>query len=114
MALPVADGDSCHFQCQVVRGCRLYRVIEVGSAATTTTLIPAGAVLPQRSQASTADECSFASVSRAAKRGGSFVVTIADLPQPSLYVSPTPLHTSCSTILVSNPEGSLIDNYQSG
>jgi hypothetical protein len=58
----------------------------LSSMSVETDLIPAGAVAPVRSLASTANECSFASVSRAAKRGGRYVVTIADLPQPSLYV----------------------------
>jgi len=67
-----------------------------------THLVMAGAVAPLRSLASTANECSFASVSRAAKKGGGYVVTIADLPQPSLYVSspPPPLSFLWHTCIV--------------
>ena len=50
-------------------------------------VVPAGAIFPQPSTAAGANQCSFASgIPRAVKRGGSFIATVADLPQPSVYV----------------------------
>ena len=59
-----------------------------GAKNTSTTLISAGATAPQASLESGANQCSYSTENyRAIKRGGAYVATIADLPQPSLYVS---------------------------
>ena len=58
-----------------------------GAKNTTTTLLPAGAMLPSADQATGANQCAFSTKNhRATKRGGSFVATVADLPQSSIYV----------------------------
>lgn len=59
-----------------------------GNASTANArLVSAGAVAPQLSLASTANQCSFAQLVRGSVRGGPYVVVTADLPQSSLYVS---------------------------
>lgn len=58
-----------------------------GAKNTSTSLVSAGATAPQASLETGANQCSFSTENyRAIKRGGAYVATIADLPQPSLYV----------------------------
>ena len=65
-------------------------IFSSGGRNATTTLQPAGATLPKRNLASGANQCSFATEpQRAMRRGGQFIATIADLPQASVYVSPS-------------------------
>ena len=52
-----------------------------------TTFISAGAVLPSAAESTDANQCSFASVYRSAKRGGPYIAQPADLPTSSIYVS---------------------------
>ena len=64
-------------------------VFVAGATNTTTNLLPAGAILPSANQATGANQCAFSTENhRQTKRGGSFVATVADLPQPSIYVRP--------------------------
>lgn len=59
-----------------------------GAKNTSTSLISAGATAPEASLETGANQCSFSTENyRAIKRGGAYVATVADLPQPSLYVS---------------------------
>ncbi|CAL5229447.1 g12772 [Coccomyxa viridis] len=51
-----------------------------------TTLISAGAVAQTVNGDSDANQCSYGESSRAAKRGGPWIATVADFPQPSLYI----------------------------
>lgn len=53
-----------------------------------TTFISAGAALPSAAESTDANQCSFASVYRNAKRGGPYIAQPADLPTSSIYVSP--------------------------
>lgn len=53
-----------------------------------TTFISAGAMKPSAAASTGANQCSFASVYRSAKRGGPFIAQPADLPTSSVYVSP--------------------------
>ena len=56
---------------------------------------------------SDANQCSYGETSRAAKRGGPYIATVADFPQPSLYVSlpdksnPALVRCFCKVTLVS-------------
>lgn len=62
-----------------------------GARNTSTTLLPAGANLPAVNRATGANQCSFSTGTyRTARRGGAFVGTVADFPQPSIYVSLPP------------------------
>ena len=72
-------------------GCRVlvYQTVTMDEATNTeptATLQPAGATAPQQSQDSDANACSYGETYRAAVRGGAYVATPADYPQPSLYV----------------------------
>lgn len=49
-------------------------------------LIPAGAVSQTPDMDTGANQCSYGETDRKAKRGGQWVATVADYPQPSLYV----------------------------
>ena len=53
-----------------------------------TTFIPAGAVKPSLAASTGANQCSFGSLYRTAKRGGPFIAQPADIPTASVYVSP--------------------------
>ena len=69
------------------------------SSAVNATLVPAGAVAPALSLGSNANECSFAQVARDAVRGGPWIAVTADLPQPSIYVSPLTTDSFCKKCL---------------
>jgi hypothetical protein len=47
-------------------------------------------VYPQLDSDSDANQCAFGEMDRAALRGGPWIATVADFPQPSLYVRPRP------------------------
>ena len=66
---------------------RSYREVSLGNGSAVE-FISAGAVLPRASQATNANACSFATARRHAIVGGALVATVADLPNPSVYVRP--------------------------
>lgn len=55
--------------------------------STTAQFIPAGTVQPGMPfNPSTANQCAYGQTYRSSKRGGKYVATVADCPQPSIYV----------------------------
>ena len=50
-------------------------------------LLAAGSTIIEANGESDANVCSYGEAYRRAARGGAYVVTVADFPQPSLYVS---------------------------
>lgn len=53
-----------------------------------TTFLAAGAAQPLAAASTGANQCSFGSLYRNAKRGGPFIAQPADIPTASVYVSP--------------------------
>ncbi len=55
--------------------------------STTAQLIPAGTVFPGTPfNPSAANQCAYGPTYRSSKRGGQYIATVADCPQPSIYV----------------------------
>lgn len=58
--------------------------------STTAQLIPAGTVQPGIPyNPATSNQCAYGETYRSSKRGGKYIATIADCPQPSIYVCDT-------------------------
>lgn len=72
--------------------CRVisYATVEADERANvepTASLVSAGAIAPQQDLSTDANACSYGETYRLAVRGGAYIATPADYPQPSLYVS---------------------------